>query len=540
MNLTGKLSQEFGLTPMRKMSRALFVKPLIMLGTILCLGHMVWADDVVGLSDAKIRTVVESALDRFDTPGMAVGIVQNGKVRHLKGYGVRDIAGPEKVNADTLFSIASTTKAFTSTALAILVDEGKLDWDDPVVKYLPDFRLADPWVTREFTVRDLLTHRSGLGRGAGDLMLWPEPAGFTREEIIHNLRYLKIVTSFRSEYAYDNLLYIVAGEVVAAISGRPWETFVQTRILNPLGMACFSGSIPASSLKNVATPHGSFDGKMATIPRNAITGDVKASAAAGGLVCNVRGMSKWMIAQLQGGVGPNGERIFSLQQRDEMWRSQTILKVSSFEREYDNTHFKTYALAWRKTDVLGYEVVSHTGTLSGMQAYLTLVPELDLGLMVLSNGSNYGARSSVTQAIIKSFMSDKTTDWIEKYHQRQITARTGIEEEQGFVQGSGQMEQSLENYLGSYLDTWFGAVAISQVGDSLRFISKKSVQMRGDLEPFENNTFIVRWDNRTLEADAYVYFDEDVNGENIMTMKAVSANTDSSFDFPDLRFVREE
>jgi len=525
---------------MKKMTQALFVKPLVILGTILCLGHMAWAGDVVGLSDAEIRTVVEKALDRFDTPGMAVGIVQNGEVRHLEGYGIRDINGTEKVNADTLFSVASTTKAFTSAALAILVDEGKLDWDDPVVKYLPDFRLADPWVTREFTVRDLLTHRSGLGQGAGDLMLWPEPAGFTREEIIHNLRYLKITTSFRSEYAYDNLLYIVAGEVAAVISGMPWETFVQTRILDPLDMACFSGPIPSVSLNNVATPHGSFDGEMATIPRNAITGEVKASAAAGGLVCNVRGMSKWMIAQLQGGVGLNGKRIFSLQQRDEMWRSQTILNVSSSEREYDNTHFKTYALAWRKTDVLGYEVVSHTGTLSGMQAYLTLVPELDLGLMVLSNGSNYGARSSVTQAIIKSFMGDKNTDWVEKYYQRQIAARADVEEEHEVVKGSGQMEQPPESYLGNYKDPWFGEVVISPIGNELRFTSKKSVQMRGDLEPFENNTFIVRWDNRTLEADAYVYFDKDANGKNVMTMEAVSANTDSSFNFPDLRFVQEE
>jgi len=524
----------------RRISKS-FWQLVVILGGLFLSGNFVQAREITALSKAGIRIIVEKALERFNTPGMAVGIVQNGEVSHIEGYGVRDSMSLEKVNAETLFSIASTTKAFTAAALAILVDEGKLDWDDQVIKYLPNFRMADPWVTNEFTVRDLLTHRSGLGQGAGDLMLWPEPSGFSRQEIVHNLRYLNSTSSFRSEYAYDNLLYIVAGEVVAAISGMPWEVFVQTRILDPLNMACYSGGIPSDALKNVATPHGFFEGKIAAIPRNAITGHVKASAAAGGLVCNVSGMAKWMITQLQGGVGPNGEKIFSLEQRDEMWRSQTILDVSASERENDNTHFKTYALAWRKTDVLGYEVISHTGTLSGMQAYLTLVPELNLGLIILNNGSNYGARSSVTQAIIKSYMGAETGDWVESYYQRQLLMTASKKDNAcALLQGSGKISHPLGSYTGNYKDPWFGDVTISQTSEGLRFTSVKSVQLQGNLEPFEEDTFVVRWDNRTLEADAYVSFGMGDEGPQTMVMQAVSEETDSSFDFQDLRFEREE
>lgn len=175
-----------------------------------------------------------------------------------------------------------------------------------------------------------------------------------------------------------------------------------------------------------------------------------------------------------------------------------------------------------------------------MQAYLTLVPELDLGIIVLSNGSNYGARTSVTQAILKSFMGDKNTDWVEKYHQRQVAAQLEVKEVQEVIHGTGKMHKPLEHYLGSYVDPWFGKVAISETRGGLRFTSMKSIQLRGELEPFERNTFIVRWDNRKLEADAYVHFDRGPEGESIMTMEAVSEHTDSSFDFPDLRFVREE
>ncbi len=492
-----------------------------------------------GFNPAKIQDAANDAVKAFHTPGLAIGIVQDGDVKFVGGFGHRNIKQNKNVDGDTLFRIASTTKAFTSAALAILVDEGVIGWDDKVIDILPDFRMSDPWVTREFTIRDLLTHRSGLGRGAGDLMLWPEPSGFSREEIIYNLRYLKPVTSFRSQYAYDNLLYIVAGEVVAKASQMSWENYVQTRILDPLEMKCFSGEVAKPNLKNVAIPYGLIDDKIQSIPRNEIDGSITASAPAGGLVCNVRGMNTWMLTLLRGGMGPNGKRIFSETQRNEMWKSQTILSVSKSEKELDNTHFKTYALGWRKEDMHGYEVISHTGTLSGMQAYLSLVPELDLGVVILNNGSNYGARNSVMQTILKSFMGQDKKDWVDYYFSQQQKAakEKGMSSKEVFAKGSGKISRPLTDYTGVYQDPWFGKIDVKQGAKGLRFRSYKSKNMTGTLEPFEHNTFIVRWDNRGFGADAYMRFESDFSGRIAsITMRLVDPDADFSFDFQDLHF----
>ena len=492
---------------------------------------------------AKVKSIARDALEKFHTPGMAVGIVHQGKVQFSGGVGVLNMDSGAKVDEDTLFRIASTTKAFTSAGLAVLVDDGKLDWDDKVIDYLPGFRMSDPWVTREFTIRDLLTHRSGLGLGAGDLMLWPEPSGFSREELIHNLRYLKPVTSFRSQYAYDNLLYIVAGEVAAKASGMSWDALVQSRILDPLGMTCHAGAVPASKKNKTAVPYGLIDDKMTEITRNRIENASNVSAAAGGLVCNVDGMNVWMLTQLAGGVGPNGTRIFSEKQRDEMWKSQTILRVGKSEAEMDGTHFRTYALGWRKEDMHGYEVVSHTGTLSGFQAYVALVPELDFGAVILNNGSNSGARTSLMQTLLKSYMNQPETDWVKYYADAQAEWKAEQKDKPEATndnwKGSGTVARPLAEYAGLYEDPWFGKVDIVQAGRSLRFRSRKMIKMIGTLEPFDHNTFIVRWDDPEFRADAYLRFETDFKGViNGATIRHVEEDGDWSFDFQDLAFTR--
>lgn len=490
-----------------------------------------------------IKALAQRAIDTFDTPGMAVGIVHKGKVVFEGGVGERDIVSGARVNRNTLFRIASTTKAFTSAALAVLVDDGVLDWDDKVIDHLPDFRMSDPWVTREFTIRDLLTHRSGLGLGAGDLMLWPEPSGFTREELIHNLRYFKPVSSFRSEYAYDNLLYIVAGEVVAAASGQSWEDFVQSRILDPLNMGCYAGEVPRSKRERTAIPYGLLDDVMTEITRNRIENASNISAAAGGLVCDIDGMNTWMQTQLAGGEGPNGTSIFSDQQAKAMWTSQTILRVGKTEREMDGTHFKTYALGWRKEDMHGYEVISHTGTLSGYQAYVALVPELQLGIAILNNGSNSGARTAVMQSVLKSYMGQPETDWVQYYADAQAEWRAEREADNqpanDNVKGSGTLAHPVAHYAGLYQDPWFGKVDIVQSGQTLRFQSRKMIKMVGTLAPFEHNTFTVTWDDREFRADAYMQFETGFSGTVTgATMQHIDPDGDWSFNFQDLAFTR--
>ena len=200
------------------------------------------------ISSREIDDLVEQAMATFSVPGAAVGVIKDGEVVHARGYGVREIGVPGNVDEDTLFRIASTTKAMTTASLAILVDEGKLRWDDKVVDHIPGFAMYDPWVTAEFTVTDLLTHRSGLEPFAGDLMLWPKPNDFTRDDIIAGLQYFKAESGFRTEYAYDNLLYIVAGELVPAVTGQEWQDFVDERIIEPLGATrCFAGAIPTAA-----------------------------------------------------------------------------------------------------------------------------------------------------------------------------------------------------------------------------------------------------------------------------------------------------
>src|SRR4051794_32398585 len=253
-----------------------------------------------------VDQVVERARKEFNVPGIAVAIVKDGNVVLAKGYGVRKQGEPAPVTSQSLFRIASNTKAFTSAALAMLVDERKMKWDDPVVQHMPGFQMYDPYVTREFTVRDLLTHRSGLGLGAGDLMFFP-PGDLGREDIIKRLRFIKPATSFRTAYAYDNLLYIVAGQLIPAITGKSWDDFVRERIFTPLGMTnTFTDVTALRKGKDVATPHNALSGKLEPLPQE----DMDTSAPAGAIITCVDDLAKWMIAQLNGGVygtaGANG------------------------------------------------------------------------------------------------------------------------------------------------------------------------------------------------------------------------------------------
>src|SRR5450759_3381868 len=252
------------------------------------------------LSSVEIDSLVEKTMRTFDVPGIAVAIVKDDKVIHAKGYGIRSLTTKQKVDTNTLFGIASNSKAFTTAALGILIDEKKLSWDDRVIDYIPEFRLYSPYVTEEFTIRDLLTHRSGLGLGAGDLMIWPGSNDFTLKDIIHNLRYLKPVSGFRTKYDYDNLMYIVAGEIVARVSGISWEEFIETRIMQPLNM---TGSAAAySRLKNktnVIDPHVPINGVVQVIERDFNFNE--AGNAAGGIYSNLTDMCKWIIMQMNKG-----------------------------------------------------------------------------------------------------------------------------------------------------------------------------------------------------------------------------------------------
>lgn len=538
---------------MRDMSSSLFSATarrllLSLLGSTMVLpltASALLALDNGGISDAGVAELANRAMKEFNVPGMAIGIVKSDKVIFAKGFGVREIGKKGEVNSETLFKIASNSKAFTTAALATLVDEDRIAWDGQVIDYIPEFRMNDPWVTANFNVIDLLTHRSGLAPFKGDMLLWPEPNEFTVKDIIHALRYFEPVSSFRTKYSYDNLLYIVAGEIIPRVSDMSWGQMVEQRLMRPAGMKrCFADKIPGRHLKNLATPHGVIEGELSVIDRGRIPAHPPQSAAAGGIICSLDDMLTWARVQLGQGIAPNGEVLFSEKQSRKMWAPQILRSVSEREYELNGTHFKAYGLGWRLADVHGFKEVSHTGTLAGFKSYMVLVPELELGVVYLSNGSSSAARSTVMNTIVRSFMPVEQVDWIQMHldemaviAQRKQDSATALPGWEDWTHEPCHVPD-LSRFAGRYRDPWFGDVLIELERDQLVFSSEKSPKLRGPLTHFEGKQFMIRWVDRSLEADAFIQFEagEDGNIEKMSMSKLMRGD----YDFEDLDFTRVE
>jgi CubicO group peptidase (beta-lactamase class C family) len=506
-----------------------------------CLGILAFALGIAAAhaaapTTADIDRLATRTLKEFSVPGIAVGIIKDGKVVLAKGYGVRAQGGADPVDANTLFAIGSNTKAFTTAALAILVDEGKIHWDDRVIDYLPDFRMWDPYVTREFRIRDLLTHRSGLGTGAGDLM-FVTPTDFTRSDLLRALRYLKPVSSFRSRFAYDNLLYVIAGQIIPAATGQSWEAFVTSRILQPLHMeGCAVDDTRLGS--NVAAPHVIEEGRLTKIAPLSIP----LVAPAGAINCNVTGMLKWMSTQLGHGKSPDGVQLFSATQSAEMWSPQTLLPTAGNDRlTLTHTHFASYGLGWSLEDIDGYERVSHNGGLPGMVTHVSLIPELNLGVVVLTNQQQPAALEAVSMQIIEAYAGVPRRDWV-------ATSKTNLAKREqhmkeadaaGAPPAQAWVPSDLNAYAGTFNDPWRGEATVELQGNSLSLTFSHTNALSGPMVPVGLNLFVVHWQDRSLNADAYVRFATDYSGRvSGFTMQAVSASTDFSYDFQDLEFSR--
>jgi CubicO group peptidase (beta-lactamase class C family) len=482
-----------------------------------------------------VDQVVERARKEFEVPGIAVAIVKDGNVVLAKGYGVRKLGEPAPVTPHSLFRIASNTKAFTAAALAMLVDEGKLRWDDAVIEHTPGFQMYDPYVTRELTVRDLLVHRSGLGLGAGDLMFFP-PSDLSRQEIIRRLRFVKPATSFRSRYAYDNLLYLVAGQLIPAITGKSWDDFVKERIFIPLGMTSTNASTAAlKAASDVAIPHSKADGKLEPLPHE----DVDNNAPAGAINSCVADLAKWVTVQLnRGDMGSS--RLFSEAQSKEMWSPQTIIPIgASAALGALAPNFNAYGLGWMLNDYRGKKIVSHTGGLSGYVSRVTMVPDLKLGVVVLTNQEATGAFQAVTYTILDRYLGAPETDWVAPFLAQEKQGETGAGEtvKQAAAKRNATSRPSLPlaGYAGRYRDAWYGDVAIEEHGGKLTISFTHTRQLMGDLEHWQYDTFVARWRDRTLDADAYVTFSLKADGSiDEVKMAPVSLLTDFSFDFQDL------
>lgn len=505
---------------------------------------------------------IAHTLKTFEVPGAAIALVEPGKPALTRGYGVPKLGSADRVDEHTVFSIASNSKAFTATALAMLVDEGKLSWDDKVVDRLPGFRMYDAYTTHEMTIRDLLTHRSGLGLGAGDLLFWPGST-FSREEIVHRLRYIKPATSFRSSYAYDNVLYIVAGEVVAAVSGQSWESFIVQRIFAPLGMKDAAPVHGELKTTNRSWPHARLSGPargfgevepLDKVPR------VDNAGPAGGINASAADMAQWVRLQLDRGVW-NGNRLFSEAAARELWTPQVIVPLEPTPAVIVDTaaNFWGYALGFNVRDYRGHRIIAHEGWLEGAISLTYLIPEKNVGFIVMMNSEEAEARYAIAYRLLDHYLGLPRRDWIAPFvkvrDERLADARRVLEKRtSGEAAGNSNSSSAkwasattpsqassqsgpslpLASYAGTYLDTWYGTVTISAQADSLAISFDHTPGMSGALEHVRYDTFRTRFADRRME-DAYLTFSLRADGSiDHIQLEAVSPLADFSFDYADL------
>ncbi len=486
--------------------------------------------------DAYVARVMQT----FEVPGLALTIVQDGRVVLARGYGVRKLGEAAPVDEHTLFGIASNTKAFTATALGILVEEGKLEWDAPVINYLPWFAMYDPFVTREITIRDLLVHRSGLGLGAGDLLWWPTST-YDRKEIARRLRYIKPETSFRTAYAYDNVLYSVAGEVIEAVSGQTWEDFVSSRILARVGMTGSNVRHSAAAAGgNVATPHAEIDGHVRPISP---FGSDNVNPA-GGINTNASDIAKWLIVQLDSGKLADGTRLFTPRTTFELWSVVTPYRVGRLPPDLAGLQatFAGYGLGFELRDYLGRKIVTHTGGLPGFVSRISLVPDKRIGIAVFTNQEAGLAFQAITYRLLDYYLGAPATDWVSTFAKRKAQGDSAVAAQERAAGAkrdtTSRPALALERYAGAYRDAWYGDVTITLENGRLVMRFSHTPSLTGDLEHFQYDTFIARWRDRELRADAYVTFALKPDGSiDHVKMAAVSPATDFSFDFQDLLLV---
>ncbi len=477
--------------------------------------------------------MVDAVVARYHLPGIAVGVIKHGKIVYIGTRG--KLASGKPVDPDTLFKIASNTKAMTVTLLARLVEEGKLHWNDPVTKFLPSFRMHDPWVTKNMHVGDLLSHYSGLGLGSGDLMLWPTPNHFTAHDIVAALRYFKPAYSFRAGYAYDNVLYVVAGQVAAAAGGAPYAQLLRRELFKPLGMhRCQIGTWNRNRVGNVARPHERQHG------RNVITGSDASIVhgntmdAAGGVSCSLHDMLTWAMNWL----APTRAQLAWLSplQRREEWATYTPLPISRRLRAWNHTIFRGNGRGWRISNVDGQMTVWHTGDLSGMYSGVMLLPFRKSGFVILIDTNAQNARSVLTELLLKHFTAPGKGRSMASYADE--LARDDKARRLARVPDTSSRRpatpREMAAQLGVWRDPWFGAVSICARKGKVRVVSAMSPTLSGQVMRV-GHRYLVHWDHG--DAEAWLRFPAD--GKGTLHMAKVDPNADFSYDYKDLALTRQ-
>jgi CubicO group peptidase (beta-lactamase class C family) len=495
---------------------------------------------------AGFEARVEKLRQQVGVPGMAIAIVEDGKVTLARGFGVRALGESVLVDADTIFPTGSTGKAFTVAALGILVDQGKIGWDDKVIDHLPWFQMYDPWVTREITIRDLLVHRSGLGLGAGDLLMVPR-TNLSRAESVRRLRYIKPATSFRSGFAYDNVLYMVAGQLIEEVSGETWEKFVRDHVLKPAGMLKSTTDNDARfATVDRAQPHARMNGGLRGVgdqSRLDERDDLGRNAApAGGLAVSANDMSRWLLIQLDSGRLPGGsDRLFSEAAHEQMWTPVTIQPIDRAPEALKATQpmFNAYALGWDVRDYRGAKIVWHGGAVLGFLTAVVLIPDKHVGFSIEINSEDGQVIVGLMYELLDHYLGMRANDWPAKFIAlKQQRLEKALQAYHAAAAKPANVGPSLPlaRYAGTYADRWYGNIEIAHTNEGLTIDFKSTPRMGGTLEHWQYDSFVTRFDDKSIEP-AYVTFSLDAGGNvESITMKPVSPLADFSYDYQDLLF----
>ncbi len=446
-----------------------------------------------------LDSYVAKGMRDWAVPGLAIAVVRNDSVIFLKGYGVRELGKPDPVDEHTLFAIASTTKAMTAASVGMLVDEGKVKWNDPVTGHLPAFQLSDPYITRELTVRDLLTHRSGLGNT--DYLWYGNDV--STAEVLRRVRYARPTSSLRSQFVYQNVMYAVAGEVVASASGVPWARFIQTRIFQPLGM---TGSLPtaAERLKqvNMASAHFRIDDTVRVIGGPLVNSVVDPIAPAGAIWSNVADMSKWVRFILDSGR-VNGRALLTPATFRELLAPQVIVSPAEFypTAKLTHPHWTTYGMGWFQEDYAGRAVDFHTGSIDGYVALIGLIPDERLGVYVLANLDHAELRHALMYKVFDLFgpagsIRDWSADFLKLYAGLRAEGRAAERKLESQRVAGTRPSLPLERYAGNYADSLYGTVSVSYSANALHL--RYGTSLVADLEHWHYDSFRVRYSDRWL------------------------------------------
>ena len=465
---------------------------------------------------------IESVMEAWKIPGAAVAIVHNDRVIHAKGYGVREVGQPDQVDEATLFAIGSASKAFTAAAVAMLVDEGLVGWNDLVIDHMPDFRLNDPQATREMRVRDLLAHNSGLLRG--DRIWYAQDR--SRDQVLHQVRYLEPTWSLRANFGYQNIMYIAAGELVEAVSGRSWDAFVAERIFEPLGMSQSNTSVKdLAGNHNLASPHIPDEDTPRPVPYR----NIDNAGPAGSINSNVVEMSEWVRLHLANGIY-GGERLLSEASIREMHRPQMLLDYNDpvFSALFHPADFMTYGLGWFVSDYRDFKLVGHGGNIDGMTAWVAFAPERNYGLVILTNlNAANGFSIALSHSISDRLVGAEPTDWSALFLESlEELMAMGEAQQQAIldarVEGT-QPSVDLAAYAGTYQHPMYGDFVVEHTPEGLT--ARFGPAFLGPVEHWHYDTFRADWEDAAAQPE-FLRFTLDLMGQPAVLLAEIEGTAE--------------